>query len=55
MQEVPFMPYFAPYIDSAGIHLPTYEDRLSDLCAAYQAIFGPDAALAPAVPVNFTV
>ncbi len=44
------MPYFAPYIDAAGIHLPTYEDRLSDLCAAYQAIFGPDAALAPAVP-----
>ena len=44
------MSYFAPYIDATGLHLPTYEDRLSDLCDAYRTIFGPEAALAPAVP-----
>ena len=36
--------------------MPTYEDRLQDLCAAYRSIFGqeaeldPAAALSPAVP-----
>lgn len=44
------MPYFTPYIDGSGIHMPTYEDRLSDLCEAYRNIFGMDAALSPAVP-----
>ena len=44
------MSYFAPYIDGSGLHMPTYEDRLSDLCSAYQTIFGQDAALTPAVP-----
>ena len=29
------MSYFSPYIDGTGIHLPTYEDRLDDLCEAY--------------------
>ena len=42
--------YFPPYIDATGIHMPTYEDRLSDLCAAYRSIFGPEAELSPAVP-----
>ena len=28
------MSYFAPYIDSSGIHMPTYEDRLEDLVTA---------------------
>ena len=44
------MRYFAPYIDESGIHMPTYEDRLSDLCDKYRAIFGQDAVLDAAVP-----
>jgi len=44
------MSYFAPYIDETGLHMPTYEDRLEDLCSAYRAIFGPEAELSPAVP-----
>ena len=44
------MAYFAPYIDGTGIHMPTYEDRLQDLCAAYRAIFGQEAELTPEVP-----
>ena len=44
------MAYFAPYIDDFGIHMPTYEDRLSDLCDRYRSIFGQDAVLEPAVP-----
>ena len=44
------MPYFSPYIDGLGIHMPTYEDRLSDLCEAYRNIFGVDAELNAAVP-----
>lgn len=42
--------YFAPYIDDTGIHMPTYEDRLQDLLAAYRSIFGLDARLTPEVP-----
>ena len=44
------MAYFAPYIDSTGIHMPTYEDRLNDLVSAYRSIFGVDAVLDPSVP-----
>ena len=44
------MAYFAPYIDETGIHMPTYEDRLQDLCDKYRSIFGQDATLDPAVP-----
>jgi len=44
------MAYFAPYIDAAGIHMPTYEDRLEDLVSAYRTIFGVDAAMDPSVP-----
>jgi len=44
------MSYFVPYIDASGIHLPTYEDRLQDLCSAYRTIFGQEAELSPAVP-----
>ncbi len=44
------MSYFPPYIDESGIHMPTYEDRLQDLCAAYRSIFGQEAELDPAVP-----
>ena len=44
------MAYFPPYIDASGIHLPTYADRLEDLCSAYRTIFGQEAELSPAVP-----
>ena len=44
------MSYFPPYIDACGIHMPTYEDRLQDLCSAYRSIFGQEAELSPAVP-----
>ena len=39
------MSYFAPYIDSTGVHLPTYEDRLSKLLEDYRQIFGSDLVL----------
>ena len=44
------MAYFAPYIDSNGLHMPTYEDRLSDLVSAYRSIFGIDAEMSESVP-----
>ena len=44
------MSYFAPYIDASGLHLPTYEDRLMDLCDAYRGIFGIEAELSASVP-----
>ena len=44
------MPYFPPYIDATGIHMPTYEDRLEDLVSAYRGIFGTEAELSAAVP-----
>lgn len=37
--------YFPPYIDGSGVHIPTYEDRLSALLTSYRAIFGPEANL----------
>ena len=44
------MAYFAPYIDGSGVHMPTYEDRLADLCEAYRSVFGTDAELSASVP-----
>ena len=44
------MAYFAPMIDAAGIHMPTYEDRLQDLLSAYCSIFGQEAELSPETP-----
>ena len=44
------MSYFAPYIDGTGLHMPTYEDRLSDLVTAYRSIFGIDSELSESVP-----
>ncbi len=44
------MSYFPPYIDASGIHMPTYEDRLQDLCSAYRSIFGQEAELDEVVP-----
>ena len=44
------MAYFAPYIDGSGIHLPTYEDRLTNLCVAYRSVFGRDAVRGACTP-----
>jgi hypothetical protein len=44
------MPYFAPYLDETGLHLPTYAERMEDLTAAYRRIFSPEAALTPETP-----
>ena len=44
------MSYFAPYIDGTGLHMPTYEDRLSALCESYRSIFGLESELSESVP-----
>ena len=44
------MSYFPPCIDGTGIHMPTYEDRLSDLSEAYRNIFGIESELSASVP-----
>lgn len=36
------MAYFAPYIDSTGMHVPTYNDILEDLISSMKNIFGDD-------------
>jgi uncharacterized phage protein gp47/JayE len=37
--------YFSPFIDSSGLHIPSYADILADLLAQAQAIFGTDIYL----------
>ncbi len=44
------MAYFPPYIDSAGLHMPTYEDRLAALVESYRSIFGIESELSESVP-----
>ncbi len=44
------MAYFAPYLDEKGIHLPTYEDWLSELRETYRSIYGSSAEFSEAVP-----
>lgn len=44
------MPYFAPYLDETGLHIPTYEERLEGLIASYKSIFGADINLAESSP-----
>ena len=44
------MAYFPPYIDASGLHMPTYEDRLSALCESYRSIFGLESELSESVP-----
>lgn len=39
------MAYFAPYIDEAGLHVPSYSDILSYLVGQAQSIFGTDIYL----------
>ena len=40
------MAYYAPYIDTTGIHVPTYEDIRDELIASMKQIFGQDIYLA---------
>ncbi len=44
------MSYFAPYLDAAGLHIPTYADRLEALLSSYRSIFGTDANLSESSP-----
>ena len=39
------MAYFAPYIDAAGLHIPTYADILEDLVQQAKLIYGQDIYL----------
>lgn len=39
------MSYFKPYVDSAGLHTPTYNDILEDLKAEMRKIYGEDIYL----------
>lgn len=37
--------YFKPYVDSTGLHIPTYNDILEDMLAAMKQIYGDDIYL----------
>jgi len=39
------MAYFAPYLDSAGLHIPTFSDIQNNLITQAQSIFGQDIYL----------
>jgi uncharacterized phage protein gp47/JayE len=39
------MAYFEPYIDEAGLHIPTYIDIRDDLVAKFRGIYGEDLYL----------
>jgi hypothetical protein len=41
------MAYFAPYIDGAGLHFPTYQETLDYLNERTRNIFGNDIYLEP--------
>ena len=42
--------YFAPYIATDGVHMPTYQDRMEGLTESYRAIFGADVNLTASSP-----
>ena len=44
------MPYFAPYLDETGLHLPTYADRLEALVSSFRAIFSAEYTLTESSP-----
>ena len=44
------MAYFEPYIDSEGVHVPTYDEVLEYLENQYRSIFGADVYLGPETP-----
>lgn len=37
------MSYYVPYLDEAGIHIPTYDDLMEYMLEGYRVIFGNDA------------
>jgi len=39
------MPYVAPYIDAAGLHIPSYDDILQDNITKFKDIYGQDIYL----------
>ena len=39
------MAYTAPYIDDAGLHIPTYADIRDDLVEQFKSIYGQDIYL----------
>jgi hypothetical protein len=39
------MSYFAPYIDSSGLHVPTYSDIQTQLIESFKSIYGQDCYL----------
>lgn len=39
------MAYFTPYVDAAGLHIPTYTDIRDDLLAQFRQIYGEDLYL----------
>ena len=41
------MPYIAPFVDAAGLHIPTYNDIFQDNLAKFIAIYGPNQYLQP--------
>ncbi|MBR2216400.1 MAG: baseplate J/gp47 family protein [Selenomonadaceae bacterium] len=41
------MAYVAPYVDDAGLHIPSYVDIRDDLVEQYKIIFGDDVYLDP--------
>ena len=44
------MAYFKPFIDSEGIHIPTYQETLDYLVDRYKAIYGEEIYLAEDAP-----
>lgn len=44
------MTYFKPYVDSTGLHIPTYNDILEDMIAAMKQIYGDDIYLDNSFP-----
>lgn len=41
------MAYRAPYVDTTGLHIPSYEDIRDDLIEGFKSIFGEDVYLEP--------
>jgi uncharacterized phage protein gp47/JayE len=39
------MPYFTPYVDNSGLHIPTYQDIIDTLLDNFRSIYGQDCYL----------
>ena len=44
------MTYYKPYVDSKGLHIPTYNDILEKLVASMKQIYGDDIYLETGPP-----